>query len=206
MKHALPTYSMLLISIGFLLLQCGEAPPYHPQAMSLQREAMKVYNRKPDSALAVLNKAIEMDPTYYLAYNTKAMVYIRQNDFQRAIAELHKSLRWNEDQGEVYLQIGMLNDLLAVPERAADAYDRAIALFEMRLAEGSAHEVEDRCNYALARIMRGSDEGRGKEALEQLQKDHPEHPLVKRITSFQAEADSGTVFDKTFYIEALLLR
>lgn len=205
MKHPLASYFLILLSASFLLVHCGEAAPYHPDAMSLQREAMKVYSRKPDSALAVLDKAIQMDPSYYLSYNTKAMVYIRKNDYQRAVAELHKSLRWNEDQGEVHMQIGMLNELQGMPERAADAFDRAIALFEMRMAEVSQHEVEDRCNYLLARIMRGETEAGGKE-LEKLLEQHPEHPLVKRLEGFRTAADSGTVFDKTFYIEALLLR
>lgn len=197
---------VILYVLAFLFFACGGSDQrddlFHPDAQSLQVEALKVYHRKPDSALSILDKAIQMDPSFYLAYNTKAMVLIKQQRFEQAIAELYKSLRWRDDQAEVFLQLGMLNDLISAPERANDAYEQAIALFENRLSVTSEYRTQDQSNRAISLIMRGEVD-KGNQLLDDLAIEHPESPFI--IDLQQRRTTSGEVLDKEFYIKALLL-
>lgn len=200
MKRLLPLF------IAALFFACGSddsRPQFHPDAEALQIEALKVYHRKPDSALSVLDKAVQMDPSFYLAYNTKAMILIEKGDDAKAIAELHKSLHWRDDQPEVYLQLGMLNDRQNIPERAQDLFLRAKAGFDMRLAEDSPYKVQDEANRAITEIMLGETEV-GNAALDSLIAEHPDHRFLNDIADRRAKARDVQVFDKAFYISALL--
>lgn len=185
------------------------SPEYHPDAMSLQREAMKVYSRKPDSALALLDKAVQMDASFYLAYNTRAMIMQQLGDYDRAIAELHKSLSWKGDQAEVHLQLGMLNDALGRPERANDAYLRSVAHYDIRLTEPSEHSVQDRFNRAIAIVLSG-EEARGNALLDSLKAQHPDQSFIQALAKRQAErkqtAGDSVAFNKAFYLETLFER
>jgi predicted Zn-dependent protease len=197
---------ILLVLLAALFFACGsndDGPQFHPDAEALQIEALKVYHRKPDSALSVLDKAVQMDPSFYLAYNTKAMILIEKGDDAKAIAELHKSLHWREDQPEVYLQLGMLNDRQNLPERAQDHYLRAKAAFDMRLAEDSPFRVQDEANRAITQIMLGETQA-GNSVLDRLIAEHPDNPFLQDLAKRRAKARDGQVFDKTFYISALL--
>lgn len=195
----------LLVFLMALALYNCDTPEYHPESMSLQREAMKVYKRKPDSALSVLDKAIEMDPSYYVAYNTKALVFQRKSEYDRAIAELHKSLRWNEDQPEVHLQLGMLNEQLNRLERAGDAYNRAAALFDLRLAAVSSHPVDDQVNRAITDVLRG-ETAAGVKQLTRLNSEHPDHPILKMLHRGNIHSDPALIYSKARCLEVLFDR
>ncbi len=195
---------LFALLIAFALYNC-DTPEYHPESMSLQREAMKVHKRKPDSALAVLDKAIEMDPSYYVAYNTKAMVFQSKGAYDRAIAELHKSLRWNEDQPEAHLQLGMLNDKLNRLERAGDAYNRAAALFDLRLAAGSTHPIDDQVNRAITDVLRGEEDD-GVKQLTRLYSEHPDHPILKMLHRGNIHSDPALIYTKARCLEVLFDR
>lgn len=193
-------YFIFVAVAVFVLTHGCESPSHHPDAMSLQREAMKVYKRKPDSALSVLDKAIAIDPTYHLAYNTKAMVLQRQGAYDKAIAELHKSLRWNDDQPEVHLQIAMLQTVSLRPEKAADAYERATALFDMRIGAGQA-TTDDHVNRAVA-ILLGHDEDEGRRLVTVLTAEHPSHPVLADLRRKQ-RATSDAELTREFCLKAL---
>lgn len=195
---------LVVLLIAWSMHHCG-TPDFHPESMSLQREAMKVYKRKPDSALSVLNKAIEMDPSFYVAYNTKALVFQQKGEYDRAIAELHKSLRWNEDQPEVHLQLGMLNEQLNRLERAGDAYNRAAALFDLRLAAGSSHPIDDQVNRAITDILRGEEEA-GVKQLERLYAEHPNHAVIKMLHRENTETDPALIYTKARCLKVLFDR
>lgn len=201
MKRIIAVFGVFLVFV--LAHGCGSSD-YHPDAMSLQREAMKVYKRKPDSALSVLDKAIAIDPSYHLLYNTKAMVYQRKGEYDRAVAELHKSLRWNDTQPEVHLQIGMLYDISARPEKAGDAYNRALALFDVRLAEGSDNEADDRVNRAVNLILMGR-EADGNAALDVLATNYPDHPLIQGLYD-RKRASAADRITREFCLNELVVK
>jgi tetratricopeptide (TPR) repeat protein len=200
------TQQVLFASITFifLLTQGCDESPYHPDAMSLQREAMKVYKRKPDSALSVLDKAIAIDPSYHISYNTKAMVLQRKGELEKAIAELHKSLRWNDNQPEVHLQIGMLHDVANRPEKASDAYLRAIALFDMHIAQNNAPNGDHEVNRAIASILNGEQE-KGNERLERCANDFPDHPVLSKLIE-RKEQEGANSIDRAFLLRVLVIQ
>ncbi len=204
MSHMNRVFAVFGVFLVFVLAHgCGSSD-YHPDAMSLQREAMKVYKRKPDSALSVLDKAIAIDPSYHLLYNTKAMVYQRKGEYDRAVAELHKSLRWNDTQPEVHQQIGMLYDISARPEKAGDAYNRALALFDLRLAEGDDNPVDERVNRAITLILMGR-EADGNSALEALAISHPDHPVIQGLFA-RKNASAADSITREFCLNELVVK
>lgn len=190
----------VIIAVIALMIACGSSD-YHPDSMSLQREAMKVYSRKPDSALAILDKAIDMDPSYYVSYNTKAMILQKKNQHDKAIVELHKSLRWKEDQPEVYLQIGMMHEVKNRPEKAQDAFLNARAMFEVKLTEENTHKTDDEVNLAVTRIM--LEEEGAITQLTELHEKNPDHPVLKMLHEAKAKSAGQGEIDKQFCIEVL---
>ncbi|MCH2199170.1 MAG: hypothetical protein MK081_10345 [Flavobacteriales bacterium] len=111
--------------------------------------------------MAVLDKAIQMDETCYLAYNSRALVYVTKYEYDRANAEWYKSWRWNDSQAEVHLQLGALQHKVRTTEPALDAYREALTLFDMRIAEGSDFILQDRTNRAVSFIMTEQEERTG---------------------------------------------
>lgn len=180
--------------IVFLLIAaagCGnneQERHFHPDAEALQIEALKVYHRKPDSALAVLDKAIQMDPSFYLAYNTKATVYITEGAYERAVTELMKSLHWENDQPEVHLQLGMIQTKLNVPERAEEHFISAKALFDQRMVQESRFKAQDEINRAISIIMLGDTET-GNRLLDSLINAYPKNPLADDLRERRGEQD-----------------
>lgn len=188
------------------LIACGSNDTnekrFHPDAEALQIEALKVYHRKPDSALAVLDKAIQMDPSFYLAYNTKATVLITEGKYQRAVAELMKSLHWETDQPEVHLQLGMIQTKLSLPERAEEHFISAQALFDNRMAEDSRFRVQDEINRAITLVMLGKT-NEGNRLLDSLISAHPGNKLAADL-HIRRTGKSSPELDKGFYISELL--
>lgn len=200
MKHIL-----WLTLLAGVLFACNntEESGYHPDAEALQIEALKVYHRKPDSALSILDKGVQMDPSFYLLYNTKAMVFMDKGQWNRAIAELHKSLSWQPDQAEVHLQLGMLNDMIGMPEKAGDLYEQAIALYDSRLAQSGSYEIQDRANRAIAFIMKG-EQDKGNKILDGLIDKHPDNRFISDLAKrLEAKPDSISA-DREFYLQSLI--
>lgn len=199
-------YSILLVLAASFFFACNQTEQgngYHPDAEALQIEALKVYHRKPDSAISLLDKATQMDPSFYMSYNTKAMVLSTKEEYPKAIAELYKSLSWKADQPEVYLQLGMLNDQINMAEKAGDNYEKAIALYDTRLAESGEYEVQDRANRAIAIVMNGEFE-KGNKILEGLMEKHPEDAFLKKLSRILENKPDSVNADKEFYLERLI--
>ena len=76
-------------------------------------------------ALAPLQKAIALDPSYALAHYQLGRLWTRNGSYSEASAELEKAIALQPDLSEAYYQIGQAYRRLGEKEKA----DRALELF-----------------------------------------------------------------------------
>lgn len=128
-------------------LCCGHEPD--PAAIELNNQAVNAYtnhSNSPDSvkkAMTLLDRAIEKDPDYQLAYANKAKYLKNQGDIAQALETLNAYLKRNPTEPYTLLGAGMFYEKLGNKKEAMDYYKRAEANFK-RLYEkdhDSVHEI-----------------------------------------------------------------
>lgn len=103
----------------------------------------------PDEAIKFFNKALELNPRFYLAYNSRGLAYTFRGNFQDAIASFKKCLEINptfteahNNLGIVYQEIGLL--------------DKAEAEFRIAVSDDN-YKSKYNPYYNLARIYLQQD-------------------------------------------------
>jgi tetratricopeptide (TPR) repeat protein len=84
-----------------------------------------------DEAINALNKAIELDHSYGWTYNNLASIYIHKGSYAEAIPLLQKGiplLNESKDKALLWNRLGDAYRRLDQPEKAAEAYQRAVEL------------------------------------------------------------------------------
>ena len=128
-------------------LCCGHKPD--PAAIELNNQAVNAYtnhSNSPDSvkkAMTLLDRAIEKDPDYQIAYAHKAKYLKNQGDIAQALETLNAYLKRNPTEPYTLLGAGIFYEKLGNKKEAMDYYKRAEVNFK-RLYEkdnDSAHEI-----------------------------------------------------------------
>ncbi len=79
-------------------------------------------------AIQEYTKAIEMDPSYASAYNSRGILYKELGDHQKALEDYNKAIELNSDYAAAYLNRGNLFYHLGDTQKALEDYNRAIEL------------------------------------------------------------------------------
>lgn len=144
-------------------LCCGHEPD--PAAIELNNQAVNAYtnhSNSPDSvkkAMTLLDRAIEKDPDYQLAYANKAKYLKNQGDIAQALETLNAYLKRNPTEPYTLLGAGIFYEKLGNKKEAMDYYKRAEENFK-RLYEkdnDSAHEIN---RYAAIRLIEGPEKAK----------------------------------------------
>ena len=139
-------------------LCCGHKPD--PAVIELHNQAVNAYtnhSNSPDSvkkAMTLLDRAIEKDPDYQLAYAHKAEYLKNQGDLTQALETLNAYLKRNPTEPYTLLGAGIFYEKMGNKKEAMDYYNRAEENFK-RLYEkdnDSAHEIN---RYFAIRLMEG---------------------------------------------------
>ena len=139
-------------------LCCGHKPD--PAVIELHNQAVNAYtnhSNSPDSvkkAMTLLDRAIEKDPDYQLAYANKAEYLKSQGNIAQALETLNAYLKRNPTEPYTLLGAGIFYEKLGNKKEAMDYYKRAEENFK-RLYEkdnDSAHEIN---RYFAIRLMEG---------------------------------------------------
>lgn len=88
-------------------------------------------NGKPDEAIEQFERAIEIDPTYFEAYNNMASTLARQGKLDEAAAFYRKSIEQKPNTAAYYALGGVLQTMGKKDEAAAE-FDKARALAKAR--------------------------------------------------------------------------
>lgn len=139
-------------------LCCGHKPD--STVIVLNNQAVNVYthwSNSPDSvkkAITLLDRAIERDPDYQLAYANKAEYLKDQGDLTQALETLNAYLKRNPTEPYTLLGAGMFYEKMGNKKEAMDYYKRAEENFSRRYKEDhdSAHEIN---RYLAITLMEG---------------------------------------------------
>ena len=141
-------------------LCCGHEPD--STVIVLNNQAVNVYthwSNSPDSvkkAMTLLDRAIEKDPDYQLAYANKAEYLKNQGDLTQALETINAYLKRNPTEPYTLLGAGMFYEKLGNKKEAMDYYKRAEANFK-RLYEKDHDSVHEINCYAAIRLIEGPE-------------------------------------------------
>ncbi len=128
----------------------------------LNNQAVNAYTNRsnsPDSvkkAMSLLDRAIEKDPDYQLAYANKAEFLKGQGDLTQALETLNAYLKRNPTEPYTLLGAGVFYEKLGNKKEAMNYYKRAEENFK-RLYEkdhNNAHEIN---RYLAIKLMEGPE-------------------------------------------------
>jgi len=156
---------------------------YDPKAISLNDQAIELIFNKPDSALILLNKAIEIDETYYVAYNNKVNIYISEGKLDQAIISAEKGVKHKPDLAESVSMLGMLYDYTGQTDKAKEQYQRALEIYNNRLENSEKNKRANRLHRAhiLLLLERKSE---GQSEVDKLIKEYPDFFATQIIVDF----------------------
>jgi tetratricopeptide (TPR) repeat protein len=168
---------------------------YRPEAVELNNKAVEILMVYPDSALDLLDKAIELDTSYYLPHSNKIQIYRSQKEYENAIKEANEIIQIRPEMGESYVMLGMLYDKTDQTDKSEAQYSKAIEIFEERIAEGDKNESSNRLSLAIALILSGQDY-EGQEELKKLVSDYPDEKLYSVYVGMTKEKLLNEILDK----------
>jgi len=148
---------------------------YNTEAIQFNDKAVEfIKTQNFDSALIYLNKATEIDTTYYVAYGNKCSVYCSLKDFRKALAETQKEITVKPDLAEAWTFAGMLNDKLGDTLNAIKCYKKSIEIFDDRISNPDKEKylVANKLNRAISLILMGQEET-GQNELKKLKDANP---------------------------------
>ena len=175
------TNRLLLILTIILAYSCSNNQHeirFKPEVIELDNKAAKLIAKgENDSALMYLDKALQIDSSYYPAFGLKATIYIDKNLPDIAIIQLEKEIKFKPDFAEAWTLAGMLYDRQGDTVKSKQYYEKSISLYDKRIVNPIKTDKKDltrpnRLNRALNLILAGQEQKGRKEAL-QLKQEEP---------------------------------
>lgn len=139
-------------------LCCGHKPDSAVIVLNNQAvDAYTYHSNSPDSvkkAMTLLDRAIEKDPDYQLAYANKAEYLKGQGELTQALETLNAYLKRNPIEPYTLMDAGLLYEMLGNKKEAMNYYKRAEENFKRLYEEEheSPHEIN---RYFAIRLMEG---------------------------------------------------
>lgn len=161
---------ILLLTLIYSCTRIDNNHNFNPEAIKLQSAAHELIGRvEYDSALLLLNRALMLDSSYYVAYNSKANIYLHLNLADSAIMQLEQVLKLKPDFAEVWSSAGMLYERKGDLARSKDYYEKSVSLYNARIENSKNLEKDilrsNRVNRAFNLILAGRKEEGIKEVL-----------------------------------------
>lgn len=159
----------------------NENANYSVEAVKLNEQATILaseYNTTSyHKALKLVDKAIHIDSTYFMAYSNKAQILIMLGKYQEAIEVLnHIVLNLKPDYCEAYVSLGMLHDKIEDKAMAIEFYNLAIRKYSERIQKNQ--NIWDMASRA--HIYYILDKEKGIKAIDSLINAYPGNEELKR--------------------------
>lgn len=120
--------------------------------------AQRLLNFSYEEAIQALDKAIQLDPNNWVAYEFRAQAHYRLGDKALSLQDLDRAIRLNATNSELYFRRGILHEIFELQEDAKNDYRSAI-----RLNGGAYEQAEERLSY-LSDILPSTKEEGGRVA------------------------------------------
>ena len=115
--------------------------------------AQRLLNFSYEEAIKALDKAIQLDPNNWVAYEFRAQAHYRLDDKALALQDLDRAIRLNATNPELYFRRGILHEIFELQEDAKSDYRSAI-----RLNGGTYNQAEERLSYLSDAFPSSKDE------------------------------------------------
>lgn len=135
---------------------------FSAEVLKLNKQATLLINdgneKKYLEAIRILDKAISLDKTYYMAYSNKAIILTRLGKYTEAI-DVYNHLVKNvkPDYPEALTMLGMLYDKIGEKFKAKEYYQKAIQKYSNRISE--KEDVLDMVNRAHLIFILDNEKG-----------------------------------------------
>ena len=155
------TVCLTLIFFGIGCNQQSEEKSYNSEAIELNKKAMFLArnNYRDNEALNMLEKAIKIDPSYYLSHTNKANIYTWRKEYKKALVESEISLKLNPNIPQRWFTTGLLLEKTGNRVKADKYYKKSIRIFNTQL-EKSSNELDRNSiifNRALSKFFTGDE-------------------------------------------------
>jgi len=181
LKH--PLFQLLSLSLFFLTVEGYKnssantfQTKYDPKAVELQKKAVETFNKiqigedkKIDSAISLLDQAIQIDPNYSLAYSTKSQFLVAQGELGQAAKVMENMLQRVPEFSEAIVYAGMIHTRLGNQTKAKYWYGKALKLLKSQPEKDRRREQSRISTIGLLLILTGSTM-EGKTTLKELKK------------------------------------
>ncbi|MBS1987771.1 hypothetical protein JST56_02150 [Candidatus Dependentiae bacterium] len=185
------TLKFIAIFLLITLYACGQKPAKHkvdPAAVQLNKQAMTLvpYIDNPDSsnkAISLLDKATEIDSSYFLGYSNKLMFYYQLKQYDKALLTNNKLIQLRPNAHDLYLRSGMLYTQLGDTTNAETYFTKGLTICNLVLdtmTKANRDYVMLTTNQAIALIMLG-DPAKANKILKALYDNQPDDPNFDNV-------------------------
>lgn len=168
-------------------------------AVELNNQAVNLMILYPDSALAILDKATQLDKSYYMAYSNKAQIHKMRHDYSRAINETQNVIKAKPDMAEAMLMLGTLYDITGQVGKAQNEYQKAIEILSEKIKNDGKDETLYRSskelNLAMGLIFAGRQD-EGQELIEKLISKNPQEDSYQFFKGKDKETLLKEIYEK----------
>ena len=173
------------------LYACGQKTATHkvdPAAVQLNNQAMALvpYINNADSsnkAISLLDKATEVDNSYFLGYSNKLMFYYQLKQFDKALLTNNKLTQLRPNAHDLYIRSGMLYTQLGDTTNAKTYFTKCLTICNSVLdtmTKANRDYVMLTTNRAIALIMLG-DTAKANNILRSLYNEQPDNPSFDNV-------------------------
>ena len=169
---------IILLSIISCIGQEKEAKDLVKKANDFYMKSNLDKNLKIDSCLVLVNKAIEIDKSYFNAYYTKSKFLTWKKDIKESISNNEKMIELRPNQPLWKIQRGLFFDIDNNKTEAQKNYKIGITEYENLLKTQLKNDFNFRMEYLSALETKG-DIKKAKLELEKITRDFPNNEILK---------------------------
>lgn len=148
-----------------------KAKEYNDQALEfLLSNDMNIL--RVDSAIALLDKATELDSLYFLAYSNKIHFLMTKRDFPRLLQTNAELIKLRPEQPSWLIQRGLILELSGDIEKAKTIYTKGIKEYESSLNSDIGSSWEYKLEYAQSLEM-ANEHNQARKIILKLKKEYP---------------------------------
>ena len=187
---------IILTLLTLLTVSCNSQThnDFDKKAIALNNKAIEIMHSDPDSALRLLDKATNIDKNYYVAYNNKMSIYCSRGEYENAIKAAEQGLKVKPDLAESVTMLGMLYDYTGQPDKAKEHYQKAIDLYDNRIATSDKYKQANRLNRAHALLLVGKAT-EGQKEVRELLKENPDDFTIQMLVDFDKNKYLNDLFE-----------
>ena len=178
---------LLILTIFFSIISCKgqDTEENRIKAKDLVNEANNYFSnskledeKKLDSCIVLVDKAINIDKTYFRAYYTKSKFLAWKKDIKESIKNNEKMIQLRPDQPMWKIQRGLFFDIEGNMIEAEKNYEIGINEYENLLKTELKNDFNFRIEYMSALETIGDIE-KAKEELKNISEDFPDNEILK---------------------------